>query len=206
LYQTTIKSLRNVRDSLKIVFDLLPVTRLSLYHLDCKGGLSQGYTITRSGTPTEHMSETFARRVIEARRAIVIKDAMDLNPADWRQTMGRQSVRSIIGVPVMFQGQPAFVLLGDNLDQPDVFKNEHVLILDYLSKTMAVLCSGDALAKLQNISTFLPVCASCKRIRDDAGGWNDVDVYIATHTDLKVTHGICEACTKKLYPNLFPEL
>jgi integral membrane sensor domain MASE1 len=46
---------------------------------------------------------------------------------------------------------------------------------------------------------LLPMCASCKKIRDDAGYWDDVENYIQTHSKATVTHGICPECMKELY-------
>ncbi|MCK5682405.1 hypothetical protein KAI46_16510 [bacterium] len=50
------------------------------------------------------------------------------------------------------------------------------------------------------LSGFLPICASCKKIRDDSGFWNQIESYISTHSEAEFTHGICPECTKKLYP------
>jgi hypothetical protein len=46
----------------------------------------------------------------------------------------------------------------------------------------------------------LPICASCKKIRDDGGYWQQLEVYISNHSDADFTHGICPDCMKKLYP------
>lgn len=59
----------------------------------------------------------------------------------------------------------------------------------------------DALAKVKTLSGLLPICASCKRIRDDAGYWTQVEVYIRDHTDVEFSHGICPECFTKLYPD-----
>jgi len=50
------------------------------------------------------------------------------------------------------------------------------------------------------LSGFLPICSSCKNIRDDEGYWHQVEVYVRDHTDAKFSHGICPSCAKKLYP------
>jgi len=60
----------------------------------------------------------------------------------------------------------------------------------------------DALAKAKQLSGLLPICASCKKIRNDDGYWQDVALYIREHSDADFTHGICPDCTQKLYPNL----
>ena len=58
-----------------------------------------------------------------------------------------------------------------------------------------------ALAKVKTLSGLLPICASCKKIRDDEGYWHQVEIYIRDHTEAEFTHGICPECVKKLYPD-----
>jgi PAS domain S-box-containing protein len=60
----------------------------------------------------------------------------------------------------------------------------------------------DALAKVKVLSGMLPICASCKKIRDDKGYWSQVETYLSKHTDTVFSHSICPECVIKLYPNL----
>jgi len=60
----------------------------------------------------------------------------------------------------------------------------------------------DALSNVKHLYGLLPICASCKRIRDDQGYWNDVEEYIRKHTEADFTHGICPDCMNKLYPGM----
>jgi len=59
-----------------------------------------------------------------------------------------------------------------------------------------------ALAKVNKLSGLLPICASCKKIRDDKGYWNQIESYIREHSEAEFSHGICPECVKKLYPGL----
>jgi PAS domain S-box-containing protein len=59
-----------------------------------------------------------------------------------------------------------------------------------------------SLAQVRQLSGFLPICASCKKIRDDAGYWHQVEAYISQHSEAEFSHGICPDCMKKLYPEL----
>ncbi len=59
-----------------------------------------------------------------------------------------------------------------------------------------------ALAEVKTLSGFLPICASCKKIRDDNGYWNQIESYIRDHSEAEFSHGICPDCAKKLYPEL----
>ena len=56
----------------------------------------------------------------------------------------------------------------------------------------------DLQSQVKQLSGLLPICASCKRIRDDQNYWHQVESYITTHTDAKFTHGYCPDCFKKL--------
>lgn len=49
---------------------------------------------------------------------------------------------------------------------------------------------------------FLPICASCKEIRDDQGYWHQIESYIRERSEAEFSHGICPKCMKKLYPEL----
>lgn len=60
----------------------------------------------------------------------------------------------------------------------------------------------DALAQVKTLRGFLPICARCKRIRDDQGYWNQIEAYISEHSEAEFTHGICPDCTRELYPEL----
>jgi len=60
-----------------------------------------------------------------------------------------------------------------------------------------------ALAKVKILSGLLPICASCKKIRDDSGYWTQVEVYVREHSDADFTHSICPDCARKLYPDFF---
>jgi PleD family two-component response regulator len=60
-----------------------------------------------------------------------------------------------------------------------------------------------ALAKVKQLSGLLPICANCKKIRDDTGYWQQVEVYIESHSEADFSHGICPECTKELYADYY---
>lgn len=59
-----------------------------------------------------------------------------------------------------------------------------------------------ALDNIKTLSGLIPICATCKKIRDDKGYWNQLEQYIIEHSDAKFTHSICPECTKKFYDDL----
>ncbi|MBN2297111.1 MAG: PAS domain S-box protein, partial [Deltaproteobacteria bacterium] len=58
-----------------------------------------------------------------------------------------------------------------------------------------------ALADVKTLSGLVPICANCKKIRDDKGYWNQIESYISEHSNAVFTHGICPECAKRLYPD-----
>jgi PAS domain S-box-containing protein len=61
----------------------------------------------------------------------------------------------------------------------------------------------DALTKIKVLRGLIPICASCKSIRDDKGYWHKVEEYIRDHSEAQLTHGVCPACARKLYPEFY---
>ena len=62
----------------------------------------------------------------------------------------------------------------------------------------------NALAKVKTLTGLLPICASCKKIRDDTGYWNQVESYIGKHSSATFTHGLCPTCITKYFPDYDP--
>jgi PAS domain S-box-containing protein len=59
-----------------------------------------------------------------------------------------------------------------------------------------------AMSRVKKLSGLLPICASCKNIRDDRGYWNQIEAYIRDNSEAEFSHSICPDCVKKLYPGL----
>jgi DNA-binding NarL/FixJ family response regulator len=58
----------------------------------------------------------------------------------------------------------------------------------------------EALATVKTLKGLLPICAACKKIRDDNGYWNQLEAYIETHSDAEFTHGLCPECRRRMFP------
>ncbi len=59
-----------------------------------------------------------------------------------------------------------------------------------------------AIAEVKTLSGLLPICSHCKKIRDDKGYWSQIEAYISARSDAKFSHGICQDCAKKYYPDM----
>lgn len=69
-----------------------------------------------------------------------------------------------------------------------------------IERQKLVLKLKQALNEVRTLQGFLPICANCKKIRNDKGYWQAVEVYVQEHSDAQFSHGICPDCLRKLYP------
>ncbi|MCB0167550.1 MAG: response regulator [Anaerolineae bacterium] len=79
--------------------------------------------------------------------------------------------------------------------------------LDHLNETLQLRNKElqAALDQIRTLKGLLPICAQCKKIRDDKGYWHEVEVYIREHSDADFSHGICPSCLRALYPDFYSE-
>ena len=101
----------------------------------------------------------------------------------------------VIAKPLLdAEGKPVGVIesFQDITDRKRV-ERERELLIEELRKSME---------KVKLLSGYLPICASCKKIRDDKGYWTQVEAYIRSHSEVEFSHGICPECMHKLYPEL----
>ncbi|PAW78295.1 MAG: hypothetical protein B9S32_07115 [Verrucomicrobia bacterium Tous-C9LFEB] len=77
--------------------------------------------------------------------------------------------------------------------------------LNYGGRQLVVVILED-IQELSRLRELLPMCANCKKIRDDKEYWQNVEDYFETHLDVDFTHGICPDCAKKLYPTIWSKL
>lgn len=70
-----------------------------------------------------------------------------------------------------------------------------------LEKDKLIVELREALGNVKTLSGLVPICSSCKKIRDDKGYWNQLEAYLRDHSDAQFSHGICPDCAKRLYPD-----
>jgi PAS domain S-box-containing protein len=63
----------------------------------------------------------------------------------------------------------------------------------------------NALEEIKTLRGIIPICSFCKRIRDDQGFWNQVEVYVKEHSEVSFSHSLCPECAREHYPNVFNE-
>ncbi len=77
-----------------------------------------------------------------------------------------------------------------------------LLVRDISERQKLITDLQAALASVRQLSGLLPICASCKKIRDDKGYWHQVESYMRDHTGVEFSHGLCPECMARLYPEL----
>ncbi|MBI5083586.1 MAG: PAS domain-containing protein [Acidobacteria bacterium] len=97
-----------------------------------------------------------------------------------------------VAFPILLDGQPAFVGVARDITARRKAEQERERLVTELT---------EALTKVKTLSGLVPICASCKKIRDDSGFWQQVETYIENRTSAEFTHGICPECMDRLYPD-----
>jgi PAS domain S-box-containing protein len=74
------------------------------------------------------------------------------------------------------------------------------------AKEELIIGLQEAQEEVNLLSGLLPICATCKKIRDDNGYWNRMESYISSHSKAEFSHGICPDCAQKSFPDLYKEV
>jgi len=112
----------------------------------------------------------------------------------------------------LFKVDEEHLLFGDHLmlTNDDSLKKMSTLNSELINLTRELQRKNRALKKAREkikvLGGLLPICSSCKKIRDDEGYWNQIEFYIRDHSEADFSHSICPDCARMLYPDLYDEL
>jgi PAS domain S-box-containing protein len=98
-------------------------------------------------------------------------------------------------VPVIVSSRPLF--------DDGNFTGMLSVITDITERVQMEEALRESLAKIKTLGGLIPICASCKKIRDDKGYWQQVEVYIRDHSEAEFSHGLCPECAQRLYPEFY---
>lgn len=161
----------------------------------------------------------------QALHAMLKDGAPSLAILDWLmpQMDGPDVVRRIRAVPS--DHPPYIIMLTIKNEKMDIIAGLDAGADDYLAKPYdpgelyarvnvgrRILAMQAAMAEkvhqlqitLEHVKTLrgiIPICANCKKIRDDKGYWNQVEIYIREHSDAEFSHGLCPDCVQTMYPD-----
>lgn len=206
-----------------VIAGVIPADSLSIFLCDPESGdLDLAYLVDRRGIMDEPpvCGLDVARYLFQARRPLRasreslagLAGDLGLEPPDvpWS---------SCLAVPLEGHDRPIGLLALHSHDAGCSYTEEQLELLAFLALQVAIAVErkqaeddrerliGElraALAQVKTLSGLLPMCASCKKVRDDAGYWNQIEAYIESHSEAEFSHGICPDCLTKLYPTYFP--
>ena len=126
---------------------------------------------------------------------------------------GHAPVQRFMSVPVL-EGDKVKIIFGVGNKSEDYDENDIVMIQVVANELQRIIGQRqaeaererlilelrEALSKIKTLSGMLPICASCKKIRDDKGYWSHIESYVKAHSDADFSHSICPDCMTKLYP------
>jgi len=149
-----------------------------------------------------------------------VNSSSPLFPAGGRDMLESQGIQSLLLVPIFMNGHCWGFIGFDDCHSTRVWsKPEESILLAMAAsiggalkhqwvdaeREVAIIELREALAKIKTLRGLIPICASCKKIRDDQGFWTQVEVYIRDHSEAEFSHGICPECVQKLYPDFFKD-
>ncbi len=113
-------------------------------------------------------------------------------PMDFDRKGCMQRIYLKIGAsPIVIEEKKLYILAIEDVSDRKIAEME---------KEKLILELQRALEEVKTLKGLIPICASCKKIRDDEGIWNQIESYVQKHSYAQFSHGICPECMKKLYP------
>jgi len=138
-------------------------------------------------------------------------------PANEREEFESRGIKSLLAVPVLLGSETwGFIGLDDCQREREWLDSEITTLLavassigGFIAKARAeeqreqlIVELREALAQIKALRGLLPICSYCKKIRDDKGYWNQIEAYVAEHSEAEFSHGICPDCMEKHFPQL----
>ncbi|MBN1591919.1 MAG: GAF domain-containing protein [Candidatus Coatesbacteria bacterium] len=156
----------------------------------------------------------YCERVMDTKERLFVPNALE--DEEWRDKPGAKAgLISYLGFPLEWPNGEVFGTIctldtkeraqsntsEDLLSQFRQLAEAH-LALAYQNKALDIekVRLEKALNEIKTLRGLVPICACCKKVRDDTGFWQSVEVYVGDRTEADFTHGVCPECEKKLYP------
>ena len=167
------------------------------------------------GLPANEMprEQAFCAYTILQPDLLEVEDARtDARFADNPLVTGLRGIRFYAGQPLITDSGHALGSLCVIDQQPRKLSPEQKACLESLARMVMTTLElrrvssllAETSANVKSLSGLLPICSGCKKIRNDKGYWNQVEVYISKHTDAEFTHGFCPDCSEKYFPGVRP--
>jgi len=138
-------------------------------------------------------------------------------PANERERFISRGIKSLLAVPVLLGSETwGFIGLDDCQHEREWLDSEITTLMAVASSIGGFIAKAraeeqreqliaelqEALAQIKALRGLLPICSYCKKIRDDTGYWNQIEAYVAKHSEAEFSHGICPECLNQHFPQL----
>jgi len=199
-------SRETAQDALSIVIDAINSTVGGLIITDLSGTIRfanpsfcRMFDYTRDEIIGKNATDLFSTR--EVRRFSDVIAIIDISKDDTEEfTVESGDGRSfIVEVAASNITSSSGELVGRMASFVDITKRKEI----EADRENLITKLQEALNKIKTLRGIIPICASCKKIRDDKGFWNQVESYIKEHSEADFSHGICPDCAQKLYPGFY---
>jgi hypothetical protein len=148
----------------------------------------------------------YCTAVVQAREKLLIPDAT--KSEFWKESEGAKAgFIAYAGVPIFHPDGDMFgsICLFDR--KPNAFEGPIFRLMEEFSEIvtghLSIIAKNtqleETLKEVRTLQGLIPICANCKKIRDDKGFWQKVEVYLEERSNARFTHGLCEDCIQKLY-------
>jgi len=148
----------------------------------------------------------YCTAVIQSREKLIIPDAT--KSEFWKTSAGAKAgFIAYAGVPIFNPDGDIFgsICLFDR--KPNAFEGPIIRLMEefgeIVSSHLSIIAKNsqleETLKEVRTLQGLIPICAHCKKIRDDKGFWQKVEVYLEERSNARFTHGLCEDCIQKLY-------
>ncbi len=168
--------------------------------------------LTVRETPRE---QAFCGHTILSDEVMVVEDAsQDVRFANNPLVTADRGIRFYAGAPLIDQDGLGLGSVCAIDNRPRQISPAQTDALRRLARQAAALLEqrrlaaelAGALEEVKALQGLLPICSHCKEVRDDQGYWASVEDYLASHTDLAFSHGVCPGCLKQHYPQTYERM
>ena len=150
--------------------------------------------------------KTYCSAVIESREKLIIADAAKSDY--WKDSEGAKAgFIAYAGVPIFHPNGDIFGSICIFDRKPNGFEGPIIRLMEEFSEIITGHLDligkntqlEETLKDVRTLQGLIPICAQCKKIRDDKGFWQKVETYLEERSNARFTHGLCEDCMQKLY-------
>jgi PAS domain S-box-containing protein len=135
--------------------------------------------------------------LLDAAKKAVSKNKATSKKVTLTSSFGKEMTANVNFLPFEIKGEAYMLVTFDDLSKVKKAEDERKKLIVELR---------NAISEIETLRSILPLCSFCKKIRDDKGYWEQVDVYIQKHLFADISHSICPECFKKHYPQAYKSI